>query len=371
MVNPDGKTLYTNDNSWNKVANVLFLEAPAGVGFSYSDNTADYSKWNDDKTADDTYHFLLNFMAKYPQFANHPFYISGESYAGHYIPTLAYRIDQGNAKSSAKINLQGMLIGNGCTDDVEDANSIPPFLKDHAIIPISYYNIGYNACQGDFYAHQQDPACGDFLNSLFDYLSGWNPYYLYDTCPVTQINTEPRINVDDFVHPLFTMYRRRVSALVSPNAAKDSPCVPDSALENYMNQDAVRTALHATAKQSLRWAVCSGTVNRYYDWQYKSMLPFYRKLLPKYKILAYSGDVDAVVNGLGTQASIDKLGLAVQQEWTRWMVDSDQGRVVGGYMRKYASNLTFITIRGAGHMVPSVKPQAALVFLSKFLQGTL
>ncbi len=81
------------------------------------------------------------------------------------------------------------------------------------------------------------------------------------------------------------------------------------------------------------------------------MLPFYRKLLPKYRILVYSGDTDAVVNGLGTQASIDKLGLKVIDDWKVWNVDSAQGRVVGGFIRKHESNLTFITIRGAGTLL--------------------
>lgn len=37
-MNDDGATLYENKFSWNGIANVLYLESPAGVGYSYSDD---------------------------------------------------------------------------------------------------------------------------------------------------------------------------------------------------------------------------------------------------------------------------------------------------------------------------------------------
>ena len=46
------------------------------------------------------------------------FYIAGESYAGHYVPQLAHRVMIGNQVSSTYINLQGILVGNGVTDNV-------------------------------------------------------------------------------------------------------------------------------------------------------------------------------------------------------------------------------------------------------------
>ncbi|KQK14831.2 hypothetical protein BRADI_1g18852v3 [Brachypodium distachyon] len=102
----DGKTLYRNPYSWNHVANVLFLESPTGVGYSYSNTTADYSRFGDNKTAEDAYLFLANWMDRFPEYKRREFYIAGESYAGHYVPQLAHQILR---RSSPSINLKGIM----------------------------------------------------------------------------------------------------------------------------------------------------------------------------------------------------------------------------------------------------------------------
>ncbi|CAH9077110.1 unnamed protein product [Cuscuta epithymum] len=80
-VNPDGKTLYSRKFSWNKVVNVLYLDSPAGVGFSYSNTSSDYDKSGDKMTAQDSYNFLVNWFKIYPHYQNRDFYIMGEHYA--------------------------------------------------------------------------------------------------------------------------------------------------------------------------------------------------------------------------------------------------------------------------------------------------
>nr|CAB3458834.1 unnamed protein product [Digitaria exilis] len=112
-VKSDGRTLYRNPYAWNEAANVLFLESPAGVGFSYSNTTADYGRSGDNKTADDALLFLLNWMEKFPEYKGRDFYLAGESYAGHYVPQLAHVILRHAAatagKGSSPINLKGIM----------------------------------------------------------------------------------------------------------------------------------------------------------------------------------------------------------------------------------------------------------------------
>ena len=63
-------------------ANMLFLEAPIGVGYSYTNKTTDLEKLGDKITAEDSYAFLIGWFKRFPNFKLHHFYVAGESYAG-------------------------------------------------------------------------------------------------------------------------------------------------------------------------------------------------------------------------------------------------------------------------------------------------
>ncbi|KAM0942221.1 putative carboxypeptidase D [Dioscorea sansibarensis] len=96
----------------NGEANLLFLEAPVGVGFSYTNTSSDLDPLGDHFTANDSYNFLVNWFKRFPQFKSHEVYITGESYGGHYVPQLAEKIFDENKKTSKKnyINLKGFMV---------------------------------------------------------------------------------------------------------------------------------------------------------------------------------------------------------------------------------------------------------------------
>lgn len=79
--NNDGKTVSVNELAWNKVAHILYVEIPVGVGFSYSTDNDEY-KMGDIQTAADNYVVIQEFYKRFPHLRSHDFYLSSESYGG-------------------------------------------------------------------------------------------------------------------------------------------------------------------------------------------------------------------------------------------------------------------------------------------------
>ncbi|WIA18548.1 hypothetical protein OEZ85_009991 [Tetradesmus obliquus] len=150
-----------------------------------------------------------------------------------------------------------------------------------------------------------------------------------------------------------------------PRRPRYDPCV-DGEVETYLNLPEVQAALHAnqTRKLPWRWADCTSQISYSRDDLLSSMLPTYRNLLGEgLKMWVFSGDVDGIVPVLGSRRWVAVLGLPTVKPWRPWYSSSGQ---VGGWRVDYR-NLTFATVRNAGHMVPYVQPERAYHLLSRFL----
>ncbi|XP_005102722.2 lysosomal protective protein-like [Aplysia californica] len=126
-IQPDGKTLVANPSSWNTLTNVIYLEAPAGVGYSYSKDK-DY-RTDDDDTSLNNLVAMVDFFRKFPEYKKNDFYITGESYGGIYVPLLALRVVENRT-----INLKGFAIGNGLSDVKLNDNSVNFLTYYHGIV---------------------------------------------------------------------------------------------------------------------------------------------------------------------------------------------------------------------------------------------
>uniref|UniRef100_H2Y6L0 Carboxypeptidase n=1 Tax=Ciona savignyi TaxID=51511 RepID=H2Y6L0_CIOSA len=134
-------TLGINKYSWNRVVNLLFVDSPAGIGFSKSG--VHNCSTGDVQTTRDLFTFLIKFFESFPHLKSHDFWITGESYAGHYIPNLAQWIVQHNTAkdfSFQHIKLKGFLIGNPLTNAYVDTGGYVDFVFSHQLISNQTYH---------------------------------------------------------------------------------------------------------------------------------------------------------------------------------------------------------------------------------------
>ena len=363
----DGK-FHTNDYSWNRAANMVYLESPGDVGFSYIDSKLDYELYiNDDIAAQDNLQALLSFFKKFPSMKGRDFYISGESYGGIYVPMLAYNVIQynKNVPESQKINLKGILVGNGVADWDYD---VDPATLDFAFTHHLYSyetRMDYNKyCLTDF----DIIKCSEVWDTIDRSLDGINIYDYLRECAIPEtVNGEISSNSKYYKYARWAFKNRKVSKDKNDELKESTTsiyCFDDTLIEQYFNREDVQAALHVQAKR--QWLVCSDDVSSRYEIQDKGSIWTYPTLLKEgIRILVYSGDTDAIVPFNGNQAWIKNMKLEIEKPWRQWRAFNDQDNV-SGYVINY-KGLTFCTIKGTGHMAPQWKPKESYYMFSLFL----
>lgn len=123
-----------NPYAWNKHANLLFLDQPRTVGYSFGYGTTVTSSV---AAANDFISFYNEWLNEFPEFTGRPLIIAGESYGGHYVPAWANAILDFNAANPSKIiNLSGVVIGNGCVNNtVQSTSQFITFQHEQNLIP--------------------------------------------------------------------------------------------------------------------------------------------------------------------------------------------------------------------------------------------
>nr|DAD25390.1 TPA_asm: hypothetical protein HUJ06_026854 [Nelumbo nucifera] len=375
--------LHLNPYSWSKVSNIIYLDSPAGVGLSYSRNKTDY-RTGDLKTASDTHTFLLKWFEQYPEFLSNPFFIAGESYAGVYVPTLASEVVKG---SKPILNFKGYMVGNGVCDNEFDGNALVPFAHGMGLISDEFYEEAKNACNGSYW-NSATAICEEKLEKIDKAIADLNIYNILEPCyhsPEAADEAAGNIRLPysfrklgETEKPLAV--RKRMFGRAWPLRAPirdgyvptwpqlmDSgnvPCTDDEVATSWLNNEEVRKAIHAEEVSVVTWELCTGKIEYFHD--AGSMIKYHKSLTAGgYRSLIFSGDHDMCIPFTGTEAWTKSLGYEIVDEWRPWTFNEQ----VAGYIQGYDKNLTFLTIKGSGHTVPEYKPQEALAFYSRWLEG--
>jgi len=401
-----------NPFSWNNVANMLYLEAPAGSfltpvdqhsGFSYCTKGSKKQmtcSWNDLTQAEAYGHTLLAFFKAYPEFKNNDLYLAGESYAGQYIPNIATHL----LKDVPQLPLKGIAVGNGCwggdehtvqcNGPNEDANDVKLYHGKGLISGALFAKIEA-ACQfqsGQKLSDDQTIKCDLLLESMDKAVGPHNVYNVYDNCPNLDFDRSPRAWVVRsgkslrFARRFLSRNMHNPSAYDELNALAgvelhadgsgslgnpasgggyDWTCGQFDALPLYFKRADVRKALHLPNDR------LTGS-----KFEYKSSGPasvtLYPNLIKSIRVLIYNGDADTCVPYIGNEewtTSMAAQGIVTEMKpWHPWYI-SNTSSSPAGYATGYSDDFQFLTVRLAGHQVPKNMPAAALTIITGFLDG--
>ena len=273
-MNGDG-TLSENPGRWNMNANVLFIESPPGVGFSYIDGAPLPYTANDTTTSADSLAALNDFFSSFPAFASTPLFLSGESYAGIYVPWLAQAI-LASPHTSLIAQLRGILVGNGALKTSDEYEGVLVSQRtlhafNHGLYSSSTRAKILGTCLN--WTAPRDPACDALLAQAQAEAGPLNAYDIQVTC-------SPGV-----------LQRR---ALLSINSQADPCAVADEALTAYMNQPDVQAALHVVKGAGVigKWSECQSGSVTYTRIPVDQTKTVYPGLLDKISVLIYNGDQD-------------------------------------------------------------------------------
>ncbi|KAL3909008.1 MAG: hypothetical protein SGILL_008264, partial [Bacillariaceae sp.] len=349
-VNEDGKTTTVNPYSWSEAAHVLWLDQPAGVGFSYGDENDS----GEAMVSEDAYFFVQSFLQAHPEYASSPLYIFGESYAGHYVPAISHRIWKGNQSPCEKcidINFAGLGIGNGLTSPEEQYQWYPEMVWNNShgikVVDESVYEamkaavpkcvalihqcnkgdstINNFACQTAFL------VCNLSLTSPYQ-ATGLNPYDIRKKCD------------------------------------KPPLCYDFSNVADFLNLESTKKALGVDESHVHNWNACNMGINMKFhtDWM-KDFSPYVKDLLEAgFPALIYAGDVDFICNYLGNQAWTKGLNWKHKDDFNSAPVHDWNG---GAGLARSSNGFTFLQVKDGGHMVPADQPEVSLTMLETFLSG--
>jgi len=368
---PDGDpNFYKNPNSWNKEANMLYIESPAGVGYSYFWDK-DVETFDDTTSSEDNYAALLAFYEKFPEFKANDLFISGESYAGIYVPYLAWQI----IEHGSELNLKGIIVGNGVTNYTFDTGRAYAGMGFwHSLYSLEMhddiikYHCKFANVDEDIGGEEDEAECKKLQSKFYNLVSKLNIYDVYREC---YYDDSDRLGTATINGKLKTYKRGMTAREYTPFLFEDGneifkhapPCVYATGPTDYLNRQDVRDALNVETDQP--WELCVGGDRINYNRGEKASYWIYPILKDNnIRILHFSGNADGSVPTQGTRDWIHSLNWEKTKEYAPFYTEDNQ---VGGFV-EYFDGITFASIQGIGHMASQWSPSATKYAVYQFIK---
>ena len=379
--------LEANPYSWNRApAYTVYIDQPVGTGLSFT-TSGTYPR-NDPEVNGDFYQFLQQFFTLHAdkfvttkngrRTVNRPVYFSGESHAGHYIPSMMNHILQRNdnpadaSHDAIVIPLAGAAIGNGWIDPYHQYAAAHA-AYGHGLIDLAQLyalDAKEDACQRALDRKQYTSGvCFDLLDEVVGQSYGMSSQYKVSQYDVRR--SEHKRGERDFP-PGYKVTETYLGGWPLPSG--------EPGTLNPSIQQAVLEALHATAaiEAGQRYQEC--TDPPYEALAHQDGLGVVDDVVAvlnhpsEPRLLFFNGIQDLICNHVGNEKALEYMPWAHQAEWMAasryaWVATDrpTAEKPVAGYMREFR-NLMYLKLFDAGHMVPLDQPTVALAMMQTLLQ---
>ena len=358
--------LKARPTSWNNNAHYLVIDQPAGTGLSFSADPDKCQPTNIIESTEQLYTALQQIYTVLPEvYKTNDLYITGESYAGNYIPRLTkYILDASYGSPSHKshlsgvkdipLNLKGVAIGNGLVDPETQFIDVPAFAYQQGLVTKNGRDAlqkAADSCEGELKKYDNSTDNSSILI----------PPSAAKLC-------------DALINELGSLTGKNIYNL---NQIRD---VSDEIIRDYLNQDTVRDALHVS-KATPDWTGTSNKISSdFEEGEMNSMIKLISDILSDstVRVLIYEGTRDATLGPAGANNWLRKMGSRywpvgaefVNYPYKPWMLGGQQE----GQYRTWpigsslgSARLSEVVIYNSGHYVPADQPGDALNLLNSFI----
>ncbi|KIW64375.1 hypothetical protein PV04_09314 [Phialophora macrospora] len=411
------------DWGWDRSSNIVFIDQPVQVGFSYDvltnsslnlleettvspptsgpntqpaytflngtfgSGNPSFSANTSQTAAHSMWHFLQTFLTSFPQYntalrteAVEPtaeIHLFTESYGGKYGPATGEFFQSQNARrrtdvefanSTIDVTLKSLGIINGWIDLFTQTPFHPAFAYENtyginAISQLQELNAlsAYNGATG---CQQQTSDCRA-LEANLDPL-GWGN----DTM-VNQVCSQAQLYCQSYVVGPYTGSGRSIydisQAVLDP--------FPNALYLEYLNQLSVQEALGVSVNYTQDSTAVFQAFSATGDYARDGIIQDLVGLLNSgVRVALIYGDRDYICNWLGGEAISFAIAAAAGSTYDPWYAAGYAPIVanrsyIGGVVREFG-NLSFSRIYDAGHLVPAYQPETAFTIFSRVIEGT-
>merc|ERR1711872_613654 len=316
-----------NPYTWQRKHNMIYIDNPVGAGFSFGDVMPTSQKAVDDNL----FELLQQWFTLFPEYLMNPFFVTGESYGGKYVPSITRRIHEENEAGN---NLHQInLVGKGWMSPYHEA-------KYGEML----YQLGFVDAKGRDECFSREAEIRELIDrgELHEAQRSWGRQISYF---LGQMGCDYYLNLP-YCH---------------------APPAEDN-YEDFLNWESSRLALHVGNLDYPNSGDVYGAMSGVMMEDGKQNVEF---CLENYRTLIYNGNFDLICHHSAILDMVNDLDWSGADAYSKASRQTYFfGNDVVGYLTK-AENLNLLLVRNAGHMVPMSQPAHAQQMIEDFTSGNM